>query len=264
MTEEEGLDWRRLEDLGRQVFKQGEPLELSDEIRALLARGARLVAISPADTEDALRSVSTARTLLWEIRRRIRDGSMLLGNTDSKSERLHYQGNFAGARKVLEEALAVEVVPHYREQLEIRLEYLATLETVFLTGHVEEDFHPWGQIRVLALRVQQGKSLELRDDLRAFLRQTAPSVAISEAEADEGLQSVEGAQALLAKMLQRIEDGKQRISQALYRMITCQEAGDPEGACQALRDVLAVETVPQYRRMAEENLAYCDKPLPDE
>ena len=51
-----------------------------------------------------------------------------------------------------------------------------------------------------------------------------------------------------------MEDGKQRISQALHRMIRCQEAGDLEGARQQMREVLAVEVVPQYRRMAEENL----------
>jgi DUSAM domain-containing protein len=163
---------------------------------------------------------------------------------------------------VLEDALTAEVVPHYREQLEFRLEYLAAFETVFLTGHVEEDFHPWGQIRALALRIQQGKPLQLRDDLRDFLRQTAPSVAIREAEAEEALKTEEGTQALLATMLKRIEDGKRRISQSLYRMIRCQEAGDLEGARQQLREVLAVEVVPQYRRMAEENLTSLDKPPP--
>lgn len=65
---------------------------------------------------------------------------------------------------------------------------------------------------------------------------------------------------VLAKMLERIESGKQRILQALHRMMLCEEAGDLEGARQHLRDVLAVEVVPQYRLMAEENLAGLDKP----
>ena len=260
MTDEDRLDWERVENLASRVLQQGQPLELSEETRAILTRGARLVAIGPSNTEEALHSILTATSLLREIRRRIREGSRHLGTADSASERLREQGNFAGARKVLEDALTTEVVPLYREQLEIRLEYLATFEKVFLTGHVEEDFHPWGQIRALALRVQRGNRLELHDELREFLRQTAPSVAISEDEAAESLKTVEGAESLLAKMLARIEDGKQRIIQALHRMFLCEEAGDIEGARQQLRDVLAVEVVPQYRHMAEENLAGLDKP----
>ncbi|WP_332468436.1 DUSAM domain-containing protein [Cystobacter fuscus] len=135
---------------------------------------------------------------------------------------------------------------------------MATFETIFLTGQVEQDFHPWGQIRALALRVQQGQSLELRDDLRDFLRRTAPTVAISEAETEESLRTVGGTEALLAVMLKRMDDGKQRLSQALHRMIRCQEAGDLEEARHQLRAVLAVEIVPQYRRMAEENLRSLD------
>ena len=254
MTDEERLVWRRFEQLEQRVLTQGEVLELSDETRALLSGGARLVELSPGDTDDALRSVSTATTLLREIGRRIRDGSLRLGKVDSQVDALRDKSDFAGARKVIEDALAAEVVPHYREQLEIRLDYLATFKTIFLTGRVEQDFHPWGQIRALALRVQHGQSLELRDDLRDFLRRTAPTVAISETETEESLRTVEGTEALLVVMLKRMEDGKQRISQALHRMIRCQEAGDLEGACQQMREVLAVEVVPQYRRMAEENL----------
>lgn len=255
MTDEDRVDWRRVEELARRVLEQGESLDLSDENRATLSGGARLVAISPTDTIDALRGAATAATLLREIWRRLRDGSKRLGTADAQTDRLRDKGDFAGARKVLEDALAVEVVPHYREQIAIRVEYLATFEEVYLTGCVTEDFHPWGQIRALALRVEQGKPLELRDNLRAFLRQTAPSVAISEVEAEDALKSVEGTEALLALMVKRMEDGKQRISQALYRMIRCQEAGDLEGARQQMRDLLAVEVVPKYRQAAQENLA---------
>ncbi|OJH41867.1 DUSAM domain-containing protein [Cystobacter ferrugineus] len=254
MTDEERLVWRRFEQLEQRVLVQGEALELSDETRALLSGGARLVDLSPEGTEDSLRGVSTAATLLREIGRRIRDGSLRLGKVDSQVDALRDKGDFAGARKVLEEALSAEVVPHYREQLEIRLDYLATFETIFLTGQVEQDFHPWGQIRALALRVQWGKTLELRDDLRDFLRRTAPTVAIGEAETEESLRTVEGTEALLAVMLKRMDDGKQRLSQALHQVIRCQETGDLDGARHQLRAVLAVEIVPQYRRMAEENL----------
>ncbi|HEX8703706.1 MAG TPA: DUF2379 family protein [Myxococcaceae bacterium] len=259
MTDEERLDWERVDNLARSVLQQEAVLELSDETRAILAQGARLMAISPTETEEALRGLETATSLLREIKRRTRDGSRSLTRADSNSERLRERGNFAGARKVLTDALASEVVPFYREQFEIRLEYLATFEKVFLTGHVEPDFHPWGQIRALSLRVQRGNRLELRDELRDFLRETAPSVAISEDEAAASLKTVEEAETLLAKMLERIEAGKRRILQALHQMFLCEEAGDIEGARQQLRDVLAVEVVPQYRHMAEENLAGLDK-----
>jgi DUSAM domain-containing protein len=260
MTDEDRLDWERVEDLGYRVLQQGEPLELSDEIRAVLTGGARLVAISPTDTAGSLRSISTAALLLREIRRRLRESSWNLGTADTSSNRLREQGDITGARKVLENALSTKTVLPYREQLEIRLEYLATFEKILLTGHVEEDFHPWGQIRALSLRVQRGNRLELRDELRDFLRQTAPSVAISGEEATASLKTVEDAEALLAKILERIETGKQRILQALHRMMVCKETGDLEGARQHLRAVLAVEVVPQYRLMAEENLAGLDEP----
>ncbi|SEU34004.1 DUSAM domain-containing protein [Stigmatella erecta] len=262
MTDEDQLDWQRVEELDRRVLVQGEPLELSDETSSILSRGARLVAIGPEDTTAALRGGAAAINLLKEIKRRLREGSTRLGTADAQAERLRDKGDFAGARKMLEDALAAEAVPFYREQLTGRLEDLATLETVFLTGHVAEDFHPWSQVRALALRVQQGKPLELREDLRGFLRQTAPSVAISEAEAEEALKTVESTAALLAQMVKRMEDGKQRISRALYQMIRCQEEGDLDGARQQMRDVLAVEVVPLYRRAAEENLASLDEPTP--
>ena len=263
MTDEEQLDWDRIRKLDRRVFERGESLELNDENRALLSRGARIVAIDSMDTEDALRGVSTATTLLREIRQRIRDGSIRISKAELQVDRLRQRADFAGARKTLEDVLAIEVVPFYREQLEIRLEHLATLEGVFLRGHVEPDFHAWEQLRVLGLRIQQGHRLELRDDLRDFLRQTAPTVAISEAEAASALQSVEGAEALLLKVLGRINEGDHRIKQALSRMMDCREAGDHEAGRQTLRDVLAVEVVPRYREMAEELLERYDEPPPE-
>lgn len=263
MTEEEQQDWGRLSTLEERVLQQGEPLALDEDTRALLSRGARSVAISPEDSEDALRVVSTATTLLKEIRRRIRGGSIRLSKVHSQMDRLWQEADFAGARKVLQEALAAEVVPFYREQLEDQLGHLATLEEIFLSGHVQPDFHAWEQVRALALRLQQGLRLELRDDMRGFLRQTAPSVAIAEPEAQEALQSVGGAEALLLKMLVRLNEGKHRLTQAVGRMLDFQESGNLEGARQVLRDALAEEVVPRYRESMEELLARYDQPPPE-
>ncbi|XXF76829.1 DUF2379 family protein [Myxococcaceae bacterium GXIMD 01537] len=262
MTNEERPDWSPVRKLMQRVLEQGDALELSDDTRDLLRRSAREVAISPEDTEDSLRGVATATTLLQEIRRRIEDGSFRLSKARAGSERLRVQGDLSGAKTLLEEVLAIEVVPFYREQAEVQFEKLTRLEAVFVSGRVDADLYPWGQIEALAHRIQQGRPLELHDDLHAFLRETAPSVAISEAEADMALENVEGAKALLRKMLERIQDGRRRISKALDRMMTCREAGDREGALQALRDVLAVEVVPKFRQMAQENLDRYDEPPP--
>ncbi|MFP2906941.1 DUSAM domain-containing protein [Pyxidicoccus sp. 3LFB2] len=126
MTEE--IDWDELRALAQQVLVRGTPLELTEDTRALLRRSAREVALSQEDAEDALRSVSTATTLLAEIRRRIRDGSNRLSDALHRYYQLRNAGDFAGARKQMEDILAVEVVPLYREQAEIVLEKLADLE----------------------------------------------------------------------------------------------------------------------------------------
>ncbi|MDC0711656.1 DUF2379 family protein [Stigmatella sp. ncwal1] len=263
MTEENKPDWGPIRGLARRVLERGDALELSDDTRRLLDEGAREVAIPPQDVEDALRSVPSATTLLREIWRRLEGGEERLSDVTYRAYRLRDRGDFKAARQLMEEALSIEPVPLYRQIAETVLANLTRLEAVAENGHVEADFQPWEQLRVLARRVQHGKPLELSDGLRDFMRQTAPSVAIRETEAAEALVTAEGAQALLTQMLERIEDGKQRITQALSRMTACREAGDRDGALQALRDVLTVEIVPTYRQMAEECLARYDEPLSD-
>lgn len=191
------------------------------------------------------------------------DGEERLSDVSFRAYRLRDQGDFPGARKVMEDALERETVPLYRQIAQTMITNLTRLEAVASTGRIEVDFQPWPQLRVLARRVQQGHPLELRDDLRGFLRQTAPSVAIREAEVDEALATVEGAHSLLAEMVKRIEDGKQRITQALSRMMDRREEGDRDSALQALREVLSVERVPKYRQMAEACLAKYDGPFPE-
>ncbi|MFP2906944.1 DUSAM domain-containing protein [Pyxidicoccus sp. 3LFB2] len=126
MTEE--TDWDELRALAQQVLQRGTPLELTDDTRALLMRSAGEVAIPQEDAADALRSVSTATTLLAEIRRRIRDGSNRLSDALHRYYQKRDAGDFAGARKQMEDILAVEVVPLYREEAEIVLKKLAKLE----------------------------------------------------------------------------------------------------------------------------------------
>jgi DUSAM domain-containing protein len=122
------VDWDPIRALAQRVLERGEALELTEETRTLLKRSAQEVAISLADAEDALRSISSATTLLREIRGRIREGSNRLSDALHRAYRMRDVGDIEGARKQLEEVLAVEVVPLYREEAEIVLEKLARLK----------------------------------------------------------------------------------------------------------------------------------------
>ncbi len=123
MTEE--TDWDEAWHLEQQVFVKGVPLELTEDIRALLLRTARQVAIGDEEARVALQHESTAAALLREIRRRIREGSHRLSGVLDRYYPLRDAGDLEGARKLMEDLLAVEVVPLYREQAEILLEKLA-------------------------------------------------------------------------------------------------------------------------------------------
>ncbi|WP_276203687.1 DUF3253 domain-containing protein [Hyalangium minutum] len=48
------LDWEPIRAMGRRVIERGEPLELSDKVRALLQRSAEEVSVSPEDAASAL------------------------------------------------------------------------------------------------------------------------------------------------------------------------------------------------------------------
>ncbi|QRK11843.1 DUSAM domain-containing protein [Archangium violaceum] len=256
------IDWDPIRALAKRVLEQGEPLELTDETRALLLRSAREVAISDEDAESALRSLSTATTLLQEVRRRISDGSARLSRAQIRAYELRDAGDLTGAQQFMRDVLAVEVVPFYREQAEIALEKLAGLAEVRTTGQINPNLNDRPQLTALYQRVQQGHVLELTDDVRALLRRMAPTAAVSVAETEDALKSSEGAEALMGMILSRLRDGQKRITRALFRMTSLRDAGDLEGARQQMRDVLAVEIVPQYRRMAEEQLRGLDSPPP--
>ncbi len=256
-------DWDDVWELARAVFENGVPLNLTDETRALLPRVAQQVAISQRDAEDALRSLPTATTLLREINQRIHDGAWRLTDARNRAKKLRDEGDFDRAQQVMRDVLAVEVVPFYREQAELALEKLTGLAEVHATGRLNPNLHDRQQLAALSLRVQQGHALELTDDLRALLRRTAPTAALSEAETEEALKSPEGAEVLMGMILSRFRESERRFLNSMYRMTSLRDAGDLEGARQQMRDVLAVELVPQYRRMAEEQLRGLDSPPPE-
>ncbi|ADO75455.1 DUSAM domain-containing protein [Stigmatella aurantiaca] len=256
------LDWEPIRALGQRVIERGEPLELSDEVRALLQRSAEEVALSPEDTANALRSVPTATTLLEEITRRIREGSDRFWNAELRASDLQDAGDLDGAGRLMEEVLAVEVVPHYRRIAESQLRKVTRLKSVAASGQADPKLSVREQIPVLLHRVQRGHPLELNEGMRAFLRRAAADVGMSEAETEPALATPESAGALLGQIMGRYRDASDRLKSAMYRMTELQDAGDLEGARQQIRAWLAVEVVPRYRRAAEENLAGLDEPPP--
>ncbi|WP_438359219.1 DUSAM domain-containing protein [Corallococcus exiguus] len=117
----EDVNWDEVRALAARV-EAGEALVLTLDVRELLLRTAREVAISEADAQAAIQDVTTATALLREERGRIRSSSMRMMAARSEVRRLRQAGDTAGARKVMEDLLAVEVVPLYRELAEIALE----------------------------------------------------------------------------------------------------------------------------------------------
>ncbi|MCY1030383.1 DUF2379 family protein [Corallococcus sp. BB11-1] len=109
-------DWRRVIDLGLGLA-QGSELAPHEELRALLLRMAPQVALSETDAQQALTTPAGTAALVREIHRRTREGSYRLGRAFKASDALKAEGDIAGARRALEEALAAEVVPLYRDQL---------------------------------------------------------------------------------------------------------------------------------------------------
>jgi DUSAM domain-containing protein len=260
MAEETDTDWDEVWALSRRVLEDGASLELTDETRGLMMRAAQKLAIGQQDAEDALRSLPTATTLLGEIHHRIEEGSRRLSKSRNRAYKLRDAGDLDGARQLMRDVLAVEVVPLYREQAETLLDQFTGLSEVLATGQLNPDLDDRPQLAVLAQRIQQGHPLELTDDLRNLLRRTAPTAAISESETEEALKSPEGAEAIMGMILSRFRDAQSRFLPAMFRMTSLRDSGDLEGARQQMRDVLAVEVVPRYREAAEEQLKGLDSP----
>jgi DUSAM domain-containing protein len=116
-------DWDRVLGLYAKL-ERNEAIDLDADTRDLCRRVAQDVAISNGDEERALLTPAGAETLVREMRRRIFEGSRRLSKALVDSARRKKAGDIAGAREVLEAVLAVEVVPLYREQAEIALDYV--------------------------------------------------------------------------------------------------------------------------------------------
>jgi len=113
-------NWDPFRALPGRVLRGGEPLVLTEEVRALLLRTAREVAIR--DPEAALSTDAGALALLREVTRRMTDGSNRL--TDALHLMWRYQraGDYDSARLQMRNVLAVEVVPYYRAMAQGQLD----------------------------------------------------------------------------------------------------------------------------------------------
>ena len=118
------VDWYQVRMLDNRI-QQGQALELTDEVRDLLRRTARTVAISDAEAVAALSDVKSATTLLKSIRHRVDDGAHRIMRALDTMYRLRKKGDIQGARQQMQDVLAVEVVPHFREIAEGQLADMA-------------------------------------------------------------------------------------------------------------------------------------------
>ncbi len=116
-------NWDAIRALSRRVLREGAPLVLSDDVRALLLRTAEEVAIS--DAHAALLTEAGALALLRECARRITEGSNRLMDALHRCFRYRKAGDFERARQEMRDVLAVEVVPYYRASAQGQLDDMA-------------------------------------------------------------------------------------------------------------------------------------------
>ncbi|RKH13293.1 DUF2379 domain-containing protein [Corallococcus praedator] len=116
-------DWDAIRDLSQRVLREGAPLVLTEDTRALLHRTADEVAIP--DATSALQSDDGALALLRECSHRISEGSNRLMDALDRMYRHQDAGNYEDARKEMRDVLSVEVVPYYREAAQGQLDDMA-------------------------------------------------------------------------------------------------------------------------------------------
>ncbi|AEI62617.1 DUSAM domain-containing protein [Corallococcus macrosporus] len=105
-------EWDAVKDLSRRITDPVQPF-LTPETRALIEATAHDVGIPQGETARALQDDESAASLVREIASRITNGSRRLSRTLVEVDRRRDAGDTDGARQLLQDALAVEVVPHY-------------------------------------------------------------------------------------------------------------------------------------------------------
>jgi DUSAM domain-containing protein len=116
-------DWDKVMEWEKRL-DQGEVLDLNPGVADLIRRVTRDLAIPEEEAQRALFTPTDASILIREMGRRIREGSRRLMRAISEANRRKEAGDTTGARKILEDVLAVEIVPLYRQHAEAELSYL--------------------------------------------------------------------------------------------------------------------------------------------
>ncbi|MBZ4417903.1 DUF2379 family protein [Myxococcus sp. RHSTA-1-4] len=96
-------------------------LELPGEDRAQVQLVAMELVIPEAEVYTSLRTPAGTAALVREVRRRAREGGKRYSSALSDVHDLQEAGDAEGARKVLEEYIAGESIPRYREWAEAEL-----------------------------------------------------------------------------------------------------------------------------------------------
>ncbi|MCP3143730.1 DUSAM domain-containing protein [Pyxidicoccus xibeiensis] len=117
----EDHDWHHVQELASRLQQEARS-DLTGGERELLLRVAREVAIG--DAEATLGTPTGVVDLAIEVSARIREGSRRLSQALVRAHRLLDAGDTAGARKVLQGVLDVEVVPLYRDHAQAELDEL--------------------------------------------------------------------------------------------------------------------------------------------
>jgi len=125
-------------------------------------------------------------------------------------------------------------------------------------GALMNEQHNWDKVLEWEKRLDQGEGLTLTPDVVDLLRSVARDVAMPEQEAQRALAAPVDAAGLIRGMCHRIRDGSRRLMKAIAEANRRKDAGDTAGARKLLEDVLAVESVPLYRRHAEAELSYLE------
>ncbi|WIG92994.1 DUSAM domain-containing protein [Myxococcus sp. SDU36] len=107
----------------RRISPEGG-LALPGEDRAQVQAVALEVMIAEAEVYTSLRTPEGLASLLREIRRRVREAGKRYSSTFDDVHDLQEAGDAAGARKVLEEYIASEAIPRYRELAVTELKHL--------------------------------------------------------------------------------------------------------------------------------------------
>jgi DUSAM domain-containing protein len=116
-------DWDKVMEWEKRL-DQGEVLDLNPGVADLIRRVTRDLAIPEEEAQRALFTPTDAAILIREMGRRIREGSRRLMRAISEANRRKEAGDTTGARRILEDVLAVEIVPLYRQHAEAELSYL--------------------------------------------------------------------------------------------------------------------------------------------